>query len=126
MGRGLSFGAYPLPRARLRFAELDDGRLQNLIRSLSIHARSCEKARQCAEYIERNRHRMDYPRFHEQGLFTSSGVVEAGCKVAVGSRLKRAGMHWTTHGANAILALRCSRLSGRFENFFERRAPVTA
>ena len=58
-----------------------------------------------------------YPRFHDQGLCTSSGVVEAGCKVAIGTRLKRAGMHWTVRGSNAIIALRCSRLSGRFQDF---------
>jgi len=64
---------------------------------------------------------MDYPSFHRQGLCTSSGVVEAGCKVVVGARLKRAGMHWSLSGADAILALRCCRLSGRFEDFWERR-----
>jgi hypothetical protein len=47
--------------------------------------------------------------------------VEAGCKVVVGTRLKRAGMHWTVKGANAIIALRCSKLSGRFEDFWESR-----
>ncbi len=26
---------------------------------------------------------------------TSTGVVEAGCKVVIGTKLKRAGMHWT-------------------------------
>jgi hypothetical protein len=31
-------------------------------------------------------------------------------------------MHWTVRGANAILALRCCRLSGRFEDFWERRS----
>jgi hypothetical protein len=45
-----------------------------------------------------------------------------GCKVVVGTRLKRAGMHWTVKGANAIIALRCSKLSGRFEDFWERRS----
>jgi hypothetical protein len=49
-------------------------------------------------------------------------VVEAGCKVVIGTRLKRAGMHWTVKGANAIIALRCSKLSGRFEDFWERRS----
>jgi hypothetical protein len=50
-------------------------------------------------------------------------VVEAGCKVVVvGSRLKRAGMHWTVKVANAIIALRCSKLSRRFEDFWERRS----
>ena len=62
------------------------------------------------------------PRFRARGLCVSSGVVEAGCKRVVGARLKRAGMRWTVAGANAIIALRCCRLSGRFENFRERRA----
>ena len=31
------------------------------------------------------------------------GVREAGCKVVIGTRLKRAGMHWTVYGANVPL-----------------------
>jgi hypothetical protein len=31
-------------------------------------------------------------------------------------------MHWTVQGANAIIALRGSKLSGRFEDFWERRS----
>ena len=31
-------------------------------------------------------------------------------------------MHWTVDGANAILALRCSVLSGRYADYWERRA----
>ena len=54
--------------------------------------------------------------------FGATAVVEAGCKVTVGGRLKRAGMHWTVGGANAILALRCTVLSGRFDAFWNRRA----
>ena len=69
-----------------------------------------------------HRARMRYPVFRAQGLCVSSGVVEAGCKVAIGTRLKRAGMHWTVAGADAIIALRCCRLSGRFEDFWERRS----
>jgi hypothetical protein len=49
-------------------------------------------------------------------------VVEAGCKVAIGTRLKRTGMHWTVAGADAIIALRCCKLSGRLEDFWERRS----
>ena len=59
------------------------------------------------------------------GLCVSSGVVEAGCK-QIGDRLKRAGMRWTVAGANAIIALRCCILSGRFEDFWERRAAKAA
>jgi hypothetical protein len=30
-------------------------------------------------------------------------------------------MFWTVRGANAIIALRCSQLSGRFEDYWEAR-----
>jgi hypothetical protein len=107
--------------ATARCAELDDGKLLAIFRALHPYAATSTEAARCRLYIYRNRHRMRYPQFHKQNLCTSSGVLEAGCKVAIGTRLKRAGMHWTLAGANAIIALRCCRLSGRFEDFWERR-----
>jgi hypothetical protein len=108
--------------AERRHQELDSGRWRSLTRALARHAPHSPEARSCLQYLERNRQRMRYPEFHAQGLCTSSGVLEAGCKVVVGSRLKRSGMHWTVRGANAIIALRCYKLSRRFEDFWERRA----
>ena len=101
-----------------RYDELDEGRLSSLVKAL----RPYREARECIHYLWNNRRRMRYPRFHQQGFCTSTGVVEAGCKVVIVTRLKRAGMHWTVQGANAIIALRCSKLSGRFEDFWERRS----
>ena len=109
--------------ARERHTELDDGRLDELLDAMRVHAAAgSEEARRCLGYVETNRQRMRYPEFRAQGLCVSSGVVEAGCKVAIGTRLKRAGMHWTLAGADAIIALRCCKLSGRFEDFWERRS----
>ncbi len=34
------------------------------------------------------------------------------------------GMFWTVCGANAIIALRCCRLSSRFEDYWEARSPA--
>ena len=110
--------------AKLRHDQLDDGRLSAILGALRPHMNACDEARKCYHYIRRNRQRMRYPRFRREGLRTSSGVVEAGCKVVAGTRLKRAGMHWTVRGANAIIALRCSILSGRFEDFWERRSTL--
>jgi hypothetical protein len=31
-------------------------------------------------------------------------------------------MFWTVRGANVMIALRCSRLSGKFEDYWEKRA----
>jgi len=89
---------------------------------LNMDTSDHKQARGCVCYSWNNRHRMRYPKFHKQGFCTSTGVVEAGCKVAIGTRLKRAGMHWTARGVNRIIALRCSKLSGRFADFWERRS----
>ena len=60
---------------------------------------------------------MQSARFCAEGLCVSSGVVEPACKNVIGSRLKRAGMHWSVGGVNAIIALRCRILSNRFDDF---------
>jgi hypothetical protein len=108
--------------AKQRHDDLDAGRLDAVLAALRVHAHAHDDARRALDYFTRNHRRMRYPAFRAQGLCTSTGVVEAGCKVAIGTRLKRAGMHWTARGADAIIALRCCKLSGRFEDFWERRA----
>lgn len=107
---------------KLRHGELDDGDIDRILRALTPHIRAVDEARKCFDYFDKNQDRMRYADFHGQGLCTSTGVVEAGCRNAIGARCKRSGMHWTVAGANAIIALRCSKLSGRFEDFWERRA----
>jgi hypothetical protein len=108
--------------AKARRDELEHGQIDELIKAFKAHADSCEAAATCSAYLENNRARLDYPRFRSMGLCVSSGVVEAGCKWAIGARVKQAGMHWTLRGVNAIIALRCCRLSGRFEDFWEWKA----
>jgi hypothetical protein len=49
-------------------------------------------------------------------------VVEAGGKTLIAARLKQSGMFWTLRGANASIALRCNRLSGKFEDYWESRS----
>jgi hypothetical protein len=112
----------PKPWANARHDDLDAGDIDAVLAALAVHAGAVEEARQCVDYVTTNRDRMKYADFRAAGLCTSTGVVEAGCKVAIGTRCKRAGMHWTVAGADAIVALRCCKLSGRFEDFWARRA----
>jgi hypothetical protein len=112
--------------AKQRRDQLDEGKIDDILAALGAHAATNEEARTCVDYVTHNRDRLRYPEFRAQGLCTSTGVVEAGCKVAIGTRCKRAGMHWTVAGADAIIALRCCQLSGRFEDFWERRAQQRA
>jgi hypothetical protein len=105
--------------------KLDDGKIEKLVSYLcSLQTSSPELTatlRKAAAYFQRNAERMRYPEFRRQHLFIGSGVIEAGCKTVIGSRLKQSGMFWTVRGANAIIALRCCRLSGRFEDYWEAR-----
>lgn len=73
-------------------------------------------------YLERNRTKMLYQTFRTAGYFIGSGVVEAGCKVVVGQRLKQSGMLWSRKGAEHLLAIRCALLSGWFEDFWKAYA----
>jgi len=104
---------------------LDKGKIEKLVGALrsivSTNPEVVEKIRIEADYFERNAPRMRYPKFRHQHLFVGSGVIEAGCKTVIGSRLKQSGMFWTVRGANAIVALRCCHLNGRFEDYWEAR-----
>ncbi len=90
-----------------RYEELDQGRLHCIVHALAPFAEEHHEARECIGYLWNNRSRMRYAKFRQQGLCSSAGVVEAGCKVVIGARLKRSGVHWTVNGANAMTALRC-------------------
>jgi hypothetical protein len=109
---------------------LDKGKIEKLVGALraieTTNFQMAEKLRTEADYFERNAERMRYPKFRRQHLFIGSGVIEAGCKTVIGSRLKQSGMFWTVRGANAILALRCSHLNGRFEDYWEGRREARA
>ena len=106
--------------------KLDQGKIEALVKALRMANPPSEELAHLlandADYFQRNAERMRYPAFREQGLFVGSGVVEAGCRTVIGTRLKRSGMFWTVRGANAIIALRCCRTSGRFEDYWESRS----
>jgi hypothetical protein len=121
----------PLEEERKRWARkmirlLDAGRIEALVAVFDAFPTSNTDLRDAlraeADYFQRHKERMRYPKFRKLGLFVGSGVIEAGCKTVIGARLKQSGMFWSVRGANAIIALRCNRLSGKFEDYWENRA----
>jgi len=109
-----------------RRRELDDGGVGDVIKAIrqmsSLPGYTKEVCDREIGYFEKNSHRMRYAEFRARGLSVGSGVLEAGCRTFIGQRLKQSGMHWTVKGANNILALRCSIMSNRWEDFWEHRA----
>ena len=109
-----------------RRKELDDGKVEEVIRAIGqisllpgCNKEVCERE---MGYFEKNKHRMRYAEFRKRCFFVGSGVLEAGCRTVIGQRVKQSGMHWTIQGANSILALRCSIMSNRWEDFWEYKA----
>jgi hypothetical protein len=106
--------------------KLEQGQIERLVVSLrqleTSHPDLAEKIATEANYFEKNAERMRYPEFRRRHLFVGTGVIEAGCKTVIGSRLKQSGMFWTVRGANAIIALRCCVLNNEFEQFWEDRS----
>lgn len=102
-------------------ASLDAGNIEDivgLLRSLPApHPKQADLLHTEADYFERNAERMRYPEFRKQNLFVGSGVIEAACRTVIAQRLKLSGMFWTVRGANAIIALRCCRLNGQFDDY---------
>jgi hypothetical protein len=118
------------PAAQKRWVQrylrwLERGRIARLEKALRQVAEQrpelAEAFQKEAAYFGKNAARMRYPLFRSQGLFIGSGVIEAGCRTTIGSRLKQSCMFWTVRGANALIALRCCRRSGRLEDYCESR-----
>jgi len=108
-----------------RIKELDKGKVEKVITALQASSPANEEIKEALQkqvgYFDKNKERMRYNRFKEQGLFIGSGVIEAGCRAVIGQRLKQSGMHWSVKNANDIIALRCCVLSNRWEDFWESR-----
>ena len=101
-----------------RLDDLDYGYIDGIaaaVRQYPLDGVKKDEAEKELGYFLNNAPRMRYHWFRQCGLFTGSGVVEAGCKTIVGQRLKQSGMHWTVSGADAIIALRCHEASSQWE-----------
>ena len=85
-----------------------------LIEAAPCKAGSEKKLEGALGYFRSNRERMNYGAFSACGIFVGSGVIEAGCKVIVGTRMKNAGMHWSKDHAEKMISLRCAIRNGSF------------
>ena len=128
---GLCQALFLRPSESARYRErwwglLAQGPIEALLEQAAAHLprnpHENKDARRELQYLNKNKDHMRYADFRSQGLFVGSGVIEAACKNVVGKRLKQSGMEWTVHGANAIVALRCSILSRRFQDYWDARA----
>ena len=119
-------------RRRKRWAarllhKLEQGKIKALVKVLrrfsTPNQESAHLLANEADYFERNAVAdSGIPSFAARDCLSAREWSRRACKKVIGARLKRSGLFWTVRGANAIIALRCCRLSGRFEDYWEARA----
>jgi hypothetical protein len=73
-------------------------------------------------YLHRHgeRGRLDYATFRRRGLPQGSGAIESGIRRVINLRLKGNGIYWEEANAEALLALRCLVISGRWNEVFAK------
>jgi hypothetical protein len=71
----------------------------------------------CAEYLLKNRERLNYAQALRRGLPIATGVVEGACRHLVKQRMECSGARWSLKGAEAVLRLRALHMSGDWDTY---------
>jgi hypothetical protein len=108
--------------------DLFEGKVANVIQRLRKLRPSTDNARdevrKCIEYFDAHQKRMHYASFKKRGLLIGSGAIESVHAWVIQARCRLPGMRWSQDGVNAMLRLRCSWASRRFDEDFALAAPA--
>jgi len=74
----------------------------------------------CWAYLNEHRGRTHYRQLRRGGYPLGSGGIESSNKFICHSRLKRSGAWWYESNSNQMLALRCAKYNGVFDQVFKR------
>ena len=74
----------------------------------------------CWVYLNDHRDRTTYRKFRRGGYPLGSGGMESSNKFVCHVRLKRSGAWWYEVNSNQMLALRCAKYNGTFDQVFAR------
>ena len=74
----------------------------------------------CWYYLDAHRGRTHYRQLRRGGYPLGSGGIESSHKFICHVRLKRSGAWWYEINSNQMLALRCAKYNGTFDQVFAR------
>jgi hypothetical protein len=123
----LQYGAHPERQqqwcetalARLFYGEVH-GVIWGLQRMKPTDAQAAEEIAKLIAYLQRHQERLDYRFARKAGYPMGSGGIESANKFICHVRLKRSGAWWYVTNANQMLALRCAKYNGTFDQVFAR------
>ncbi len=132
VGRAVKGCKTPQERARCAawvHALLDylaEGKVANVIQRLDklkgLRGTAAEVVRKCLKYFKAHRNRMRYAWCRKNGMLIGSGAIESVHAWVIQARCRLPGMRWSEAGINAMLRLRCSWASGRWDEDFASAA----
>lgn len=77
-----------------------------------------ENVDKCADYLLKNKLRLQYGEALKKGYPIASGVIEGACRHLINDRLDITGARWSLKGAETILKLRSLKSSGDFNDYW--------
>ena len=91
------------------------------LRRMQANSDEAEKAiANCRDYLDEHRGRTAYQKLRRGGYPLGSGGIESSNKFICHVRLKRSGAWWYEINSNQMLALRCAKYNGTFDQVFAR------
>lgn len=86
-------------------------------------AQAATEITRAIHYLEANQDRIDYAAARKGGYPIGSGGIESANKFICHVRLKRSGAWWYVSNGNQMLALRCAKYNGTFDQVCQRTRP---
>jgi len=104
-------------------AELWEGKVEEILAELQqLHKKHRgEKRKKIGDkirYLKEGKHRMEYPRYRDEGWPIGSGAVEATCKHLIKERLCVTGARWRRENIPHAVSLRLCRANGEWDTDF--------
>ena len=82
-------------------------------------SKASESKSKLINYFKNNKERMRYGTYKSKGLLVGSGPIESAHRTVIQKRLKLSGQRWTKQGAQNILDLRTTNLSGHWNKVIQ-------
>jgi hypothetical protein len=71
----------------------------------------------CAEYLLKNKERLEYGKALGEGWPIATGVIEGACRYLVKDRMQLSGARWSLEGGEAVLRVRSLHASGDLDDY---------
>ncbi|MCP4989523.1 MAG: hypothetical protein GY928_26760 [Colwellia sp.] len=99
-----------------------DGHSNQVAKGMRISARKLGITQRvnidkCADYLLKNKARLQYGEALKSGYHIASGVIEGACRHLINDRLDVTGARWGLQGAEEILKLRSLKSSRDFNDY---------